>query len=235
MENLIFIPFMWFALEQILYYKVPKYILPYIMILLSVVGVYFGTNTGILSTSAAMSNFAILSCFIAEDGESQYLKKQQNKMQLYLMTVLILLTLLMRLLIVWRDYFRIEDFQYYISSGPLSGTYTTEQVKNNYYNVINDFDSIHLSENDILFCGTHVPVAYLYSDLQYGTMSVAFSSLNYTRLNAYWELHLDKYPTVIYYNKLSYTDEESEFIDKLYADNWEITITENRLIATKIE
>ena len=233
-ENLIYIPFMWFALEQLLYYKYEKKCtLVYVIILLSVFGVYLGTNTRILSTSAAMSNFATLTCFIiGRMGKKSEKEKWQERVQLLVLIIILLFTFIMRLFIVWRSWYKVADFHYYIDKGPLKGMYSTQEVWEDYYTVIDDLDSIDYNKEDIFFCGTYTPLTYLYLNLDYGTMGVAFFFLDYERIYEYWNIHTDKWPDIIYYLELSYTDEEQKFIDGLY-DNYQVKIIENRLIATR--
>lgn len=233
-ENLIYIPFMWFALEQIIYYKNEKKIsLVYIIILLSVIGVYLGTNTRILSTSAAMSNFATLSCFIIGRIEKNQKKLRTiEKVQFFVLIAILILTFILRLFIVWRSWYKIEDFQDYIDKGPLKGMYATEEVWNDYYTVIDDLDSVDYEEGDVFFCGTYTPLTYLYLNLEYGTMGVAFFFLDYERLDLYWEMHPEKKPDVLYYLELTYTDEEKEFIEKLY-DDYDVKLMEDRMIAIR--
>lgn len=233
-ENLIFIPFMWFALEQIIMSGFDKkHILAYMVVLMYSFGVYLGTNTKMLSTSATMSNFAILSCFIIAKMENDVEKHNLlEKVTIILLVTTLSMTFIFRLFIVWMSWYKAENFQKYIDVGPLKGMYAIEEVWNEYYTVIHDFDSVSFNAGEVLFCGTSTPLAYLYSDLEYGTMGVSFFFLDYDRINDYWKMHLDKEPDIIYYLDMLHTDRENDFIENLNK-NYKVKIIENRLIAIK--
>lgn len=231
-ENLIYIPFLWFGIEQILINKSnKKYVYLFMMILLSVFGIYLGTNTRILSTSAAMCNFASLACFTMREERSSNEKKNKY-INIITLTIMLIVTFILRLFIVWHSWYKVSDFKYYIDKGPLKGTYAGEEVWNDYYTVINDLSSIEYEEEDIFFCGTYTPLSYLYTNMEYGTMGVAFFFLDYDRIDAYWNMHPKKIPDIIYYLEREYTEEEEKFIQSLN-QYYEVICREDRLIAIK--
>ena len=138
----------------------------------------------------------------------------------------------MRLCIVWTDIYNMEDYTYLINDGPLKGTLTNEDVYVQYTTIIEDLDSINCHDSDILFCGTSTPTAYIYLDVEFGTMGTPFFYLDYNRLETYFTLHPNKFPTIIYYENLSYTDEERYFLNSIKS-TYQITQMGNRLIAVK--
>lgn len=100
---------------------------------------------------------------------------------------------------------------------------------------MSDLDRISYTEDDILFCGRNTPLAYLYSNMVCGTMSIYLLDTDYERLEQYYTLHPDKFPTVVYYYPLgSYPvteqDTDSAFFQYIKS-NYEVLETNGRILA----
>lgn len=234
--NVIYIPFVWFCIEQFL--LVSQQRIKYFFIL-SICTIYtictaLGTNTGILSTSASMCIFSIFSLILLSDNVFS-LHSTPTTIRFGYATALFsfFVTFLLHLLIVWTDFYNPTDYTCLLKKGPLKWTFAREDLYIQYTNIINVLDIIDYTENDILFCGTSTPTAYLYADVEFGTMGTPFFYLDYARLSNYLALHPEKVPTVIYYEELSGTNEEKIFLDHIM-QNYNILSTPKGFLAVKL-
>lgn len=234
--NAIYIPFVWFGLE--LAFLITQNKVRHIFIL-SICLIYtactaLGTNTGILSTSASMSIFAIFSIIMVSDISADV--KSVSKANLFftssIFTVILVSTLIMRIFIVWTDIYNINTYTCFCNKGPLKGTFANKEVYGQYTAILDNLDTLNYQSSDILFCGTSTPTAYLYMDVEFGTMGTPFFYLDYDRVKAYFALHPDKIPTIIYYEELSGTAEEHEFLEYINVI-YKIEKNKNQLLAVK--
>ena len=103
--------------------------------------------------------------------------------------------------------------------------------------MMSDLDRISYTKDDILFCGRNTPLAYLYSGMGCGTMSIYLLDTDYERMEQYYTLHPDKFPTVVYYYPVgSYPvterDRNSAFFRYIEA-NYEVLEVEGRILALR--
>ncbi|MEY8326742.1 hypothetical protein AALB47_22975 [Lachnospiraceae bacterium 54-11] len=217
--NAIYIPFVWFSFEALIMVNKNKLLHTVIWTACCIytISTSLGTNTGILSTSASMCSFAIFSMLTVSDLEiSSFRPKYMTPVfQIAVLGIFIgilLLTFIMRLCIVWTDTYDKKTYSCYLSKGPLKGTVTSENVYKQYNAILETLDAIECQDSDILFCGTSTPTAYLYLNIEFGTMGTPFFYLDYNRLESYFTLHPDKLPTIIYYECLSGTSDENNFL-----------------------
>ena len=236
MMNAIYIPFVWFSIEQFLLLpqQASRHLCILIICIIYTACTALGTNTGILSTSAAMCCFAILSMMLVSVNIPLLLctHKVIEKISFGIITALLFTTLIMRLCIVWTDFLHPSDYAYCFDKGPLKWTLARQDLYTQYTNIIEDLDSISYNDQDILFCGTSTPAAYLYADVEFGTMGTPFFYLDYNRLEKYFSLHPEKMPTIIYYEQLSNSDEEHQFVNQL-KETFEIREVGDGLLAVK--
>lgn len=242
MQNAFFIPFVWFAAEEVLIGKKIKAseLLSLTAALIYAVCMAMGTNTGMFATSATFCVIAVLSVVImgrrlGEIPTEEAAAGGTKKTECLLcggIALLLCCTFVMRLLIVWLDVFRFDEFSCYISRGPLKGTFAQEAVYEKYENILNVMDMAEYGEEDILLCGTPTPTAYLYGNMQFGTIGTYFFSMDYERLEEYYELHPQKFPTVVYYEVLKNGDKKSDFYNGLQED-YEIQLVGESMIAKK--
>lgn len=240
-ENIIYIPFLWLAFGEIVLLKFKmKNIFVICMTILYTIAVGVGTNTGILTTSTTICVLATITVILLQEfeqnlpGEYSPGIKLNKIANLACILFLLICTFVMRIVIAWTDTISFESigqYSWYLERGPLKGTYAKESVYVDYNMILNDLDLVEVKKDDILFCGTSTPMAYIYLDVEFGTMGTPFFSLDYERLDKYYELHPKKFPTIVYYKNFTEEDEESGFIKKI--QNYEINTINERMIAKK--
>lgn len=213
-ENEIWIPFAGYALIQLLINerKLEEWSI-FCFLGSYIIAIALGTNTGVHAPNAAMAVLGIFSVILfgrrTERAFGHYRIGEQ-----IIMGLIVGCVFAVRILICWDNIYNPEHYSWKIDKGPFMGTYTTEAIYQNYMGICDDLDQINWNENDILFCGSETPVAYLYADVGYGTMGTPFFHMNYERYQEYLRLHPDKVPDIIYYNELTGGAEETAFIDK---------------------
>lgn len=215
-ENIFFVPFLWFALEEIILIKHSKnkidFILLYAASVIYVCCACFATDTGINSTSAAMCIMAVFSIILIPE-----MLKEQNgdfgkKYSLAACFVIAICVLTLRLVITWTNTVFTGSYTNYIAKGPLKGTWADEDTFNMYNNMISDLDAIEYSEQDtLLLIGNNSPIPYLYSEMKCGSYCSIVLNIQYDFLQIYYDMHPDKFPTVVYFYPLG--DIESTYND----------------------
>ncbi len=241
-ENEFFIPFIWFSMEEAVLInrekEKNKYICVWGLTVLTALAFCLSTDTGIISTSAGLCLVAVFSIIMLPNiltNENPKLKVVEKNGLLALSIGISICMFVMRMVCTWTDSLLTGDYSYYIEKGPLRGTYADEASYQSFYNVMSDLDKISYTEDDILFCGRNTPLAYLYSNMVCGTMSTYLLDTDYERMEQYYMLHPDKFPTVVYYYPLgSYPvterDTDSAFFQYIEA-NYNIIEEEGRILA----
>lgn len=239
-ENEFFLPFIWFSLEEaVLIGKKKekyKYICVWGLAVLTALAFCLSTDTGIISTSAGLCIAAVFSVVMLPNiitGEKPKIVGEKGLLVLGIGISICMFT--MRMLCTWTDSLITGDYSHYIGKGPLKGTYTDEASYQRFYNIMSDLDRITYTEDDILFCGRNTPLAYLYSNMICGTMSTYLLETDYERLEQYYTLHPDKFPTVVYYYPwgsypVTEQDTDSGFFQYINS-HYEVLEVEDRILA----
>lgn len=237
-ENFFYIPFVWFGIEELIIYKNKRHMVIYAFCLLSVAGISLGTNTGIISASAAMCPIASFSVIFLGDNREWIENQQRGKRfkepaVMCMFGMMLLCVLFMRTFKVWIHYMDRGNVEYFVERGPLKGTFTYDYIYYKTRAIMDDFDKIEYSDDDVLFVGSGGSFPYVYADMNIGTLSVSFFDLDYDRIETYFELHPDKEPDVIYYDGFAEEDLKTEFYQKVLLD-YDVEIKDgDRLIALK--
>lgn len=233
-ENEIFIPFIGYALSQmVIGRRRCKESVFFLFIGFYILAISLGTNTGVHAPNAALSIVAIFSVIVfGKNAEADAGKYRLVVRYGILLTIACAFTL--RIIICWDEVYCPERYRCKIERGPLRGTYTTETIYDGYNQICKDLDLITWKREDILFCGSETPIAYLYADVNYGIMGTPFFYMDYERYQQYLSLHPKKNPTVIYYHTLTGGKEEKQFIENCLTD-FDIIIMENRVLLRKKE
>lgn len=237
-ENFFYIPFVWFGFEELIIYKNKRHMVIYALGILLVVGVSLGTNTGIISASAAMCPIAAFSVIFLGDNR-EWMTGQERERKFYkpaiicMLCIMLFCVLFMRTFKTWIHYMNRDNVEYYMERGPLKGTFTYADIYYKAHAIMDDFDNIEYSKDDILFVGSSGAFPYVYADMNFGTTSVSFFNLDYDRIETYFALHPDKEPDVIYYDGFDESDVKTEFWQKVL-ENCDTEIKDDdRLIAIK--
>ena len=236
--NILFFVFFWFSLQELVLIRNMKtdYYICMIISLGYSLCVMMGTNTGVISASAAMAAIAfidiIIWAFVSEDSFIKNINDSEHKMlktdaPLLLLTVLVLM---LRMIYAWTDICTPSLYNAYLDRGPLKGTYTKKEVKDHYDDILSDMDKLECREDDILLCGCTTPVAYLYTKADAGVMAVYFFNMNYEWLDLYYDFNPEKMPSVIYYEKANKRDRNSDFIKGL-SEDYEILECDKKILA----
>lgn len=237
LENEFFIPFIWFSAEQavLINREKKKYYSIWGLGILCALSFCLSTDTGIISTSAGLCPMAAFSIIMLPDILTED-RKRKNCL-LVLGAGLSCCVFAMRILCTWTNTLVTGGYTYCIEKGPLKGTYTDEEWFHKFCTIMSDLDRISYTKEDILFCGRNTPLAYLYSGMECGTMSTYLLDTDYERMEQYYMLHPDKFPTVVYYYPLgSYPvterDRDSDFFRYIEA-NYEVLEVEGRILAVR--
>lgn len=240
LENIFFVPFIWFFIEELFLIEKNKEVFYSIFIIsiLYMISVSFATITGIVTISAAICPIVVFSITLLPDFlqvKTQNTKKKGISFLLICSMVLSICVLIMRIFYVWTGSLLTNDYSYYLEKGPLKGTYVDEDIYIIYSDMLYDLDSIPNTSEEILFCGMNYALPYLYNNMTCGTLCSSFLELDYGLLEQYYALHPDKFPTVVYYYYFEDTpnyenDINSWFLQYIYS-NYEIYEIDGRLLA----
>ncbi|MCM1262436.1 MAG: hypothetical protein NC313_06910 [Butyrivibrio sp.] len=240
MENEFFIPFIWFSMEISVFIRreKEKYNCLWALAALSALGFCLATDTGIITTSAGLCLMAVFTIIMLPNllaNENLKHTVLTEKSLSVLCIGVLTCVFSMRIVFTWTDSLLTGNYSYYIEKGPLKGTYTDETAYQIFNNIMSDLDKVSYKEDDILFCGRNTPLAYLYSNMECGTMSTYLLETDYERLEQYYALHPDKFPTIVYYYPLgSYPvteqDIESDFMQYIKY-NYEVFEIDGRILA----
>ena len=238
--NEMFIPFIWASLESLFFVRNKLYLKLLFLSYIFVISIALGTNTGKITTSGALCLVAVIFVFFCGDYKIISVNKESSKKidilkrLLFLTPIVIIvgIVLFLRVYITWWGVPLSNDsYANKITVGPMKGLYANDDEYSHYMNIYNDINSMDIDSDDILFCGTASPMAYLDAEAAFGTMGTPFFSLDYDRLKAYWDSHPDKIPTAIYYEKYTSVDSESFVNDML--NDYIVTTNGQRLMALK--
>ena len=225
--NELYISFVWVSIELLFYIKEKEYLICIVFGYILVFAIALCTNTGKYTTSGALSIIAVICLMFLVDYAA---KNDDTKRHLFKLTTI---ALFLRVYITWWGIPLSSDFfEHKILVGPMKGMYARDEEYEHYMTIYNDINSVEYSNDDVLFCGTSTPIAYLIADKKIGTMNLHFFYLDYERLRQYWDLYPEKTPTVIYYEKYTSIDGDS-FLDEMINELFEIKTEGHRLIAIK--
>lgn len=237
LENEFFIPFIWFSAEQavLISREKKKYYVLWGLSILCALSFCLSTDTGIISTSAGLCPMAVFSILMFPNMLSEG-RRRENYL-LALGAGLSCCVFVMRILCTWTNTLVTGDYTHRMEKGPLKGTYADEEWYYKFCTMMSDLDRISYTKDDILFCGRNTPLAYLYSGMGCGTMSIYLLDTDYERMEQYYTLHPDKFPTVVYYYPVgSYPvterDRNSAFFRYIEA-NYEVLEVEGRILALR--
>lgn len=167
--------------------------------------VQYATNTGIVMVSSAygISTFAsvILIGDLCKEIRWQGCWDSGKKVLfIFLLSVLCIQcagTLYLRMSFALADD-KTWRLNAHMDRGPLKGIYTSEDQAREYEQVLKELDTLSLTKEDQLLVVGIAPWIYLYAEAGCGSYSTWQVDENTTQLSAYYELHPDKFPTVIY-------------------------------------
>ena len=114
----------------------------------------------------------------------------------------------------------------------MKGLYTTDGLYEIYMDIWDDVESIEKTEDDLLFCGNAINMAFLDAEVRYGTMGTMFFYLDFDRAKDYWRLHPDRIPTIIYCNDFA-DDDVNRLMSILRAEDYDIRREDMKLIAIR--
>lgn len=167
--------------------------------------VQYATNTGIVTISAAYSISTISSVLMLGDYGREVWNNQGGSWKPRAVLGLLFLamslqfagTLYLRMTFAWGDD-KTWKLDTPMERGPLKGVYTTAEQAREYEQVLAELDMLCLNSEDQLLVVGVAPWIYLYTEAGCGSYSTWQVHENSTQLYAYYELHPDKFPTVIY-------------------------------------
>lgn len=210
--NFIFIPFAWFSIEILFFCENRLY--PFLLVISFVytASVALSTNTGALATSCGFCASAVLAFW-----NMDYENTVNHTLQAVCSCLILFLCIGLHLTFTWkREIISLDNYKFQIDEGPMKGLYADKQRYLDYYGIWDDVQDLRLTENDIIFSGTSSPLVYLNAQVKYGTMATGFFELPFHRVNDYYSLHPDRYPTVVYFNEKDIGVETLKKIDVLF-------------------
>lgn len=204
------------CLDLLIIYKDARVYLKYILLtFIMAFCVMLGTNTGMQSPVEMMIFMLIIAFVIMGESNNSMIKKESLAIVNILLVVMICLLMLLRTSMIWQDGRSVFDYTCKITEGPYKGTWITPQGCDYYQKQLRKYDEIDLKPKDRLFVAAGEPMAYLYLEADYATFGTPFYYLDYNRLYKYYELHPDKFPTVVYYPNVTDEDKKSWFWEKI--------------------
>ena len=232
--NEMMIPFLWMALENAFFIEKSekiKYIKLIGLGILFSIATALGTNTGVYATSASLCILASTTLFYVTISDKKNLKLY---IQVGTMIMMVSMALILRLYITAGGS-KISPLNYEasISYGPMKGLYITEPLYDEYQKIWKDIAVLQPDKDDILFCGTPTPIAYLDAEVEYGTMGTPFFNLDYNRVQSYFTMHKSKIPTIIYYTEFTEEDRNNTEYYKWLQENYEIYTDGTNLLARR--
>ena len=177
--------------------------------------VQYATNTGIVTLSVAWGICSYVGLIFAaqwfQEGRLSAEKAQEVQNgkatggMLRVGCVAVAVTLLVhfsgtffqRMTYAWGDE-RVWNLTEQMKQGPLKGVYTTPEMAGWYADVCGELDMLELTDEDQIMVFGVAPWIYLHVDANCGNYSTWQVHENSTQLYTYYELHPDKFPTVIY-------------------------------------
>ena len=246
--NMMFAPFIWASVEVMFFVRDRRYPAYWVMSYMYVAGVALGTNTGGIATSGALILVAIVFIFFWPGAEADHREedipevRRINEIMKALsctafpaaVTCAVFLTLFFKFYLdPWsRPHEPYSSFTNRITVGPMKGLYTTDGLYEIYMDIWDDVESIEKTEDDLLFCGNAINMAFLDAEVRYGTMGTMFFYLDFDRAKDYWRLHPDRIPTIIYCNDFA-DDDVNRLMSILRAEDYDIRREDMKLIAIR--
>ncbi len=230
--NFFYVPALWFAIDVLIISTDKDSIVLDLWQLLFcvtlVIVVSLATNTGMMATSGAMCILAIDGMLMLEKakGRPGIVRTDGRKRRTIIGLIssgVFACVLALHLLLSWG--FRIHPGMdlLYLDRGPLKGSFAKGDVHNHYKYILDTIDSIQIDEPMRMFVTGNNPVLYLYAADEYGTPFTAFSNLDYSRVDKFYEIHPDKIPNVVFYPNLSDADVDSNFYQSLVSKGYKVS------------
>ena len=188
--------------------------------------VQYATNTGIVTLSVAYGMCSCVGLIFAAD----WLREQKNALaglrrQAAVICVAVMVaaqfagTFFLRMTYAWGDE-RTWELSQQMERGPLKSVWTTPEMADWYGQVLDELDTLELTEEDELMVVGVAPWIYLYVDAGCGNYSTWQVHEDSTQLYDYYALHPDKFPDVIYMahwaERFLEADLSKQFTDKGY-------------------
>ena len=212
-NNYIFAPFVFSTFVLVILDNERKYRYMYAISILCWLGVYIGSNTGVLTVWACHS-LVVLFWLIIKKYDFQ------NKKKAYCSAAIIVLLLLMftHFAINWNEWTNIEVSKNVVDVGPLKGTFLSDELYEDYSDCITDIDKVaEITDGRIVITGC-CPLTYIRMDR---SMGGTFYSEEYERLDEYLSLHDEGEFQIIFFprgvwdtDNRKLTDEERNLLDK---------------------
>lgn len=172
---------------------------------------HFATNTGILTVSASYmiaSASAIL--LIWKAVEEQRKTIWVVSLMGVLFTVQFTACIWQRVTYVWGDE-HLSKLNCRLTEGPMKGIATSKENEKLYREVLQDMEELELSQDDKLFIVGIAPWMYLNTEAECAAFSTWETLETDPLIEAYYEIHPEKLPTVIYCYEYNESILETEF------------------------
>lgn len=204
--------------------------------------VHLASNTGILAIS---SSYLILSAggmlftalLLKEKWEG---KRKKEFAALAVMATLVFViqfsaSLYLRTTYIWSDHpATIANLTAKIERGPAKGIYTTPEKAEYYNGILDDIDTVALTDKDNFLVINLAPWLYLYTDVPYACPHAWEIKGNDTTLFDYYVLHPDKFPSVIYFVNTSEGGmEQQAFIMNLMENGYSMQPLQKGVVFTR--
>lgn len=175
-----------------------------------VFGFAFSSDTGLDAMTIGFVIFGIAMVLIL----FRSMKINENRYYLYITVIVIIFVLLqsifLRVASVYRDA-PLKELDTQITSGPGKYLYTTQEHEEQYNDLLSDIKQYVRTEDSVLY-SINCFWGYLCTNNEYGTPSSWRMSMDSPRLEEYFTLNPEKYPTCIFVLKPEYGGFESSFI-----------------------
>lgn len=167
--------------------------------------VQLASNTGMVAISAAYGMCIMPAVCFLWDCLMEIRKEQPKRWKRWMVSVSVAVLLAAQTagmlyvrLIYVPEGNQVWDWDAKLEQGPLKGIYTTQDAVKEYDQVLEELESLDITQEDQLLVVGVAPWIYLCTDAGYGTYSAWQVHEESTQLIDYYELHPDKTPTVIY-------------------------------------
>lgn len=207
--NLFFYSFVFIAIDEIIilvkYHKdlLEKWLRIFFWISVYALAVATGTDSGVLSPTGFLAVVAVFDIILFTIIAGR--QKKSNLIVSVSAWSVVIICLVLHLTICWeRTMVSINDFSNFVDFGPLKYTFMNDELYSDYKDVVDDFASLNLTEDDRLMCLTYAPIGYLCSEAQVASpiLMIGFSGYEFDgyrdQLMNYMESRPNKVPTVVY-------------------------------------
>lgn len=213
--NTMFMPFVYYLVYgYIAASKKDKrlYVLCQCLVSFIVLSVMLSTNTGIRGVSATIILYGIVALIFWDGKSDSEIVRKAN----VLMPLLIVLITMAGHLLLNPESNRIAETGKIINDGPMKGLMASSEYYDSYYAIYNNIIKLDITNEDTLYCGQSIPLTYLTAQCRAGIPESCTFKNDYDRLATYFNMHKNKYPTVVYYFVITKEDTESAFFNDIY-------------------